>query len=110
MFRCLDCYKEYEVHPGYCDECGSDQFEEVPDNVGQATIVNDGQYDNGQYNDGYTDGYADEYADDGYYDDGQNYQQNGAYVETGYAQSYSDNGEYGYQEEYQEEYLSLIHI
>ena len=110
MFRCLDCYKEYEVHPGYCDECGSDQFEEVPDNVGQATIVNDGQYDNRQYNDGYTDGYADEYADDGYYDDGQNYQQNGAYVETGYAQSYSDNGEYGYQEEYQEEYVPPVKL
>lgn len=28
MFRCTDCGKEYETHPGYC-ECGNDNFEEI---------------------------------------------------------------------------------
>lgn len=27
MFKCTDCGKEYETHPGYC-ECGNDNFEE----------------------------------------------------------------------------------
>lgn len=93
MFRCLDCYKEYEVHPGFCDECGSDQFEEVPDNVGQGEIV-DG---NGQYADGY-----DDYADDGYYNQQGQYPQNG-YAQTSYSQTYSDDGYY--EEDYQQEYV-----
>lgn len=32
MFRCTDCYKEYQTNPGYC-ECGNDSFEEIADAV-----------------------------------------------------------------------------
>jgi len=30
MYKCTDCDKIYNEHPGYC-ECGNDQFVEIPD-------------------------------------------------------------------------------
>ncbi len=29
MYRCTECSKEYETKPYYCDDCGSDTFEEI---------------------------------------------------------------------------------
>lgn len=61
MFRCTDCYKEYQTNPGYCD-CGNDSFEEIIESA-----VNQ-QYDDEEYYDDYADegAYSDESYDDDY--------------------------------------------
>lgn len=76
MFRCTDCNKEYQTHPGYC-ECGNDNFEEILDAAEQ-------------YND------ADGYADEEYYDE---YADEGSYNDESYADDYN-------QDEYEQEYVA----
>ena len=29
MFRCIECNKEYDIKPDFCDDCGNDVFEEI---------------------------------------------------------------------------------
>lgn len=59
MFRCTDCGKEYTINPGYCEDCGNDQFEEIQTVAGN----------------GYDDYSDDGYSDEEYYDDYNNQQQ-----------------------------------
>lgn len=77
MFRCTDCYKEYQTNPGFCD-CGNDQFEEILDTAVPQEQYYQEQYDNQQYDEygnpiNYNDGYAEQYDEYGNpinYDDG----------------------------------------
>ena len=72
MFRCTDCLKEYETHPGYC-ECGNDSFEEIIEA-----------------------GYTTQQLAQQAYDEYDEYDEGGAYVEE---TTYADDG---YEEEYEE--------